>query len=160
MAGGTAAASKGVVVRAAGADETVKLAGSVRGAMSTTTETGGSAAETGGLVRSREDWDGRHWAVIGLALLTGVIHLYVGMLADPGFAPAFYAAGVGWFLGAAVFLTSFWRRWMYLLAAAYAVVQIGFWVLSGFQFLTVGVVDKLAELAFLALVLVLYRDRA
>ena len=127
--------------------------------MATSSETAGGEAMAGGVLRDRSDWDWRHRAVIGLAAVTGVIHLYIGVLADPGFAPAFYAAGVGWFLGAAVFLTSYWRRWMYLLAGLYAVVQILFWVFSGFQFLTIGIVDKVVELAFLALVVVLYRER-
>ena len=113
---------------------------------------------TGTAGHSRAAFDRRHWAAFGLAVLSGVLHLYVGVLAEPGFAPAFYLAGVGWLVGAAVFLTPYWRRWMYLVAGVYAVVQIGLWVASGFQFLEVGVVDKLAELALLVLVVVLYRE--
>ena len=122
--------------------------------MATSSDTAGSGATADGILRDRSDWDWRHRALVGLAVVTGLIHLYLGPIAFAGF----YAAGAGWLLGAAVFLTTYWRRWMYLVAALYAVVQIGLWVASGFQFLQLGAVDKAVELAFIAIAVQLYRE--
>ncbi len=122
--------------------------------MATSSETAGSGATADGILRDRSDWDWRHWAVVAFAVVTGLIHLYLGPIAFAGF----YVAGVGWLLGAAVFLTSFWRRWMYLMAAAYAVVQIALWLVSGTPFLELGVVDKTIEIALIAIAVQLYRE--
>ena len=118
--------------------------------MATTTD----AVPAGGLLRSRDAFDTRQWAVLALAVVTGLVHLYVGLEAGV----PFYVAGVGWLVGAAVYLTSFWRRWMYLVAGLYAVVQIALWLLAGTPFFAIGVVDKVVEVAFLALVVQRYRE--
>ena len=102
---------------------------------------------------------GVHWAAVVLAAVTGAIHLFLGVRVV-NFAPAmgylFVLAGLGFFGGIAVFLSRYWRRELYLVAAGYAVLQILAWLALG-QFNALGYVDKAVQVGFVALVIYLYR---
>lgn len=96
---------------------------------------------------------GLEWVAAGLAVVTGVIHLSLGLTRG---IPQFTAAGVGFLLGVAVFLTRYWRRPFYLVAALYAAVQVVLWVQGGMRLFEIAVVDKAVQVAFVAVVLYLY----
>ncbi|MFO7834320.1 MAG: hypothetical protein R6V31_09780 [Halohasta sp.] len=67
------------------------------------------------------------YVAILLALLTGVIHLVATTRAiemSVVLAVLFVLNGLGFLGGAALYLTRFWRRWLFLAAAVYSLVTI------------------------------------
>jgi len=108
----------------------------------------------GSFVRPLDAHAPLHWAAVALAAVSGVIHVYLGVVEG---IPPFVVAGVGFFVGIAVFLTRFWRRLFYPVAAVFAFVQIALWLAGGMRFFTLGVVDKVVQAAFVVVVLYLYR---
>lgn len=62
-----------------------------------------------------------------MALITGVLHLVASTNAielSVVLAALFILNGIGFLVGAALYLTRFWRRWMFVAAALYAIVTI------------------------------------
>lgn len=106
------------------------------------------------LVRPFDTHATLHWVAVALAGVTGLIHLSLGLA--NGIAP-FVVAGVGFLVGIAVFLSRYWRRWLYLVAAAFALVQVVLWLAAGMRFFAIGVVDKAVQVAFVAVTLYLWR---
>ncbi|WP_255196949.1 DUF7475 family protein [Halorarius litoreus] len=85
-----------------------------------------------------------HWVAIGLALTTGVVHLY--LYVAQGFLP-FLLAGLG-FLGAVVLLVAgVNRRVLYVVGVPFTAVQIVAWVALGMPDFALGVFDKTVEVA-------------
>lgn len=67
------------------------------------------------------------YVAILLALLTGVIHLVATTRAiemSVVLAVLFVLNGLGFLGGATLYLTRFWRRWLFLAAAVYSLVTI------------------------------------
>ena len=67
------------------------------------------------------------YVAILMALITGVIHLVATTRAiemSIVLAVLFVLNGLGFLGGAALYLTRFWRRWLFLVAAVYSVVTI------------------------------------
>lgn len=67
------------------------------------------------------------YVAILMALVTGVIHLVATTRAiemSVVLAVLFVLNGLGFLGGAALYLTRFWRRWLFLVAAAYSLVTI------------------------------------
>ena len=100
-----------------------------------------------------------HWAGIVLAAITGVIHLWLGV----SFAPAalglsFLFAGVV-FLGAIVgVVLDVRRRLLYLLGIPFTAGQIPLWLAANWPDLgTIGIADKVVQVALIAVLVVLYR---
>lgn len=102
---------------------------------------------------ARTDLDGLEWLAVALALATGGVHVYLGVVDD---LFSFVLAGVGFFAGVAVYLTRYWRRWFYPVAAAYAGVQVVLWLAFGMRNFELGVVDKTVQVALVAVALALY----
>jgi hypothetical protein len=102
---------------------------------------------------ARTGLDGPEWLAVALAVATGVVHVYLGVVDD---LLVFVLAGVGFFAGVAVFFTRYWRRWFYLVAAAYAGAQVALWLAFGMRNFELGVVDKTVQVALVAVALVLY----
>lgn len=96
---------------------------------------------------------GLQWLAVVLALATAVVHIYLG--ATRGITP-FLAVGVGFVAGVLVFLTRYWRRSFYLVAALFTVAQVVLWVTGGMRLFEIGVVDKVIQVALVVVVLVLY----
>jgi len=94
------------------------------------------------------------WLAVLLAVVTALIHIYLGV--TEGLTP-FVLAGIGFLLGAVVFLTAYWRRWFYLVAALFAAVQIVLWIVAGMRFFQIGAADKVVQALFVVVVLYLYR---
>jgi uncharacterized membrane protein len=94
------------------------------------------------------------WVAIGLVFVTGVLHVYAGIV--EGRIPV-SLAGVG-FLGAIVlYVVDYRRRLLYLVGILYTVVQIPLWyVANAGSFTTLGYVDKAVQVVLVALLAYLY----
>lgn len=102
-----------------------------------------------------------HWVGIALSAVTGVIHLWLGV----SFAPSplglsFLFAGVV-FLGAiAGIVLDVRRRLLYLLGIPFTAGQIPIWLAVNWPDLgTIGIADKVVQVALIAVLVVLYRRR-
>ncbi|WP_254768202.1 DUF7475 family protein [Salinilacihabitans rarus] len=107
-----------------------------------------------------------HWLAIALAVVTGVVHLVLGVdfLPHP-MGAAFLIAAVGFFGGVALVLVGYRRRLLYLLGVPFTAGQVVLWYLlnrpAGVADLSgAEAVDKVAQLLLIAALTVLYaRDR-
>ena len=94
------------------------------------------------------------WVALGLVFLTGVLHVYAGVVEG---RPPVTLAGVG-FLGAILlYLVDYRRPFLYLVGVVYTAVQIPLWyVAKAGEFTTVGYVDKAVQVVLVALLVYLY----
>lgn len=103
-----------------------------------------------------------HWVAVALAVVTGVIHLVLGVMFFPGAQPvAFLLAGIG-FLGAVVlFLLDYRRRLLYLVGVPFTALQIVLYLWLNQRVdpavSPVEGIDKAAQLLLIVLLVVLYR---
>lgn len=87
-----------------------------------------------------------HTFAIVLAVITGLIHIYMGL----GFeGPKLILAGVGFLAGSGLFLADVKRRWLYGLAIPYTIIQMLLWVEMGLPFVRFGLVDKFVQTLFI-----------
>lgn len=103
-----------------------------------------------------------HWIVVGLAALTGVIHLALGIMFFPGVQPvAFLLAGLGFFGGIFLFLRDYRRQQLYLGGVLFTALQIilYLWLNQRVQptISPIEAIDKTAQVLLIALLIVLYR---
>jgi len=112
-----------------------------------------------------ESLSGLYWVAILAALVTGVIHLYLGVSFFPsGMGISFLLAGLG-FLGAIVLVLIDYRRQLVItIGIPYVIVQIVLWYLLNFAMGpkafpadvgTIGLVDKITQVALLTLLVAL-----
>lgn len=100
-----------------------------------------------------------HWIGILLAAITGLIHLWlgVGFITDP-LGWSFLFAGVAFFLGIVAVLVDYRRRLLYLLGIPFTAVQIPAWyAVNAPNFSPLGIGDKVAQIALIVVLIVLYR---
>ena len=119
------------------------------------TDTTGTAAatRTAGLT-------GLHYLGIALAVVTGVIHLFLGVSFFPEpMGILFLLAGLGFLGGVVLFLLDYRRTLLYLVGAAFTAVQIVAYVPVNLDdlFSPIGVVDKVVQLVLVVVLVVLYR---
>jgi hypothetical protein len=93
------------------------------------------------------------------ALVTAIIHLFLAPRVM-GFSQTmgilFYLNGLGFLGGVLLYLSRYWRRELYLVAAAYALVTIvAFFVMSG-RLTEFSIAAKVAEAVFVAVTAYLY----
>jgi hypothetical protein len=97
-------------------------------------------------------------ALLG-ALASAVIHLFLApsiLAFSQTSGILFYLNGVGWLGGIVVFVSRFWRRELYLVAAVYAIITvIAFFVMSG-DLSGLALPSKAAEIVVAAVSLYLY----
>jgi riboflavin transporter FmnP len=95
-----------------------------------------------------------HWIALLLVLVTGVIHVFAGLV--EGRIPVLLA-GVG-FLGAAgLFLMDYRRTLLYLVGIVYTAVQVPLWyVAKAGEYTPVGFVDKTIQAALIVVLAYLY----
>ena len=101
---------------------------------------------------------GTHYAAMGVAAITGVVHLYLYYAQE--FVP-FLLAGLGFFgaIGLVLVLPRY-RPWLYLAGVPYTLAQMAGWVAAGMPDFALGVADKAVQLVLIALLVVLYlRER-
>jgi hypothetical protein len=109
-----------------------------------------------------------HWLGIVLAAISGVLHLWLGVqFLDAGpMGLSFLVAGVGFLLGIAAVLVAFRPKLTYLLGIPFTGGQIVLWYVFNFaggekafpaEVGAIGAVDKLAQVALIVVLVVLYR---
>ncbi|WP_336023758.1 DUF7475 family protein [Halobellus salinisoli] len=112
-----------------------------------------------GLSLHTESLAGIHWVGIVLAVISGVIHLALGVsfIASP-LGWAFLVAGVGFLGGAIAVLVDYRRSLMYLLGIPFTAGQIVAWyVVNAPDFSPLGFADKAVQLLLIVVLIVLYR---
>jgi hypothetical protein len=112
-----------------------------------------SAFETASLTRL-------HWLGIVLAVITGAVHLYFGVLALNTLQGAsFVLAGVAFFAAVLLLLLDVRRRLLYLVGIPFTGIQVVlYFVLNWPDVLNPGgIADKVVQVALIAVLVVLYR---
>jgi hypothetical protein len=124
-----------------------------------------ATATESGLSLRTESLTALHWAGVILAAVTGVIHVFLGVsfLATVSITSplgwSFLVAGVGFFGGIVALLVDYRRRLVYLLGIPFTAGQIVIWyVLNAPDFGTPGIVDKVVQVLFIVVLVVLYRQ--
>lgn len=98
-----------------------------------------------------------HWLAILLVLVTGVIHVYSGIV--EGRIPV-SLAGVGFIAAIVVFLLDYRRSLLYLVGILYTAVQLPLWyVVKAGEFTTLGYIDKAVQVVLILLLAYLYYTR-
>lgn len=116
------------------------------------------ATESGTSLRT-ESLTTLHWIGVALAVVTGVIHLYlgVGFITSP-LGWGFLVAGVGFLGGVAALLVDYRRRLLYLLGVPFTAGQIvGWYVVNAPDFSALGYFDKVVQVVLIVVLVVLYR---
>ncbi|MFW5918240.1 MAG: DUF7475 family protein [Haloferacaceae archaeon] len=106
-----------------------------------------------------ESLTGVHWLGIGLAAITGLIHLWLGIsfVGEP-MGWSFLFAGVVFFLGIVAVLVDYRRRLLYLLGIPFTAGQIPLWYVANAPDLSpLGIGDKVVQVALIVVLIVLYR---
>lgn len=97
-------------------------------------------------------------AVLG-ALVSAAIHLLLApnvMAFSRTTGILFYLNGLGWIGGVLVFLSRFWRREFYLVAAAYALVTVVAFFALGGDLSGLAIASKVAEIVVAVVAAYLY----
>ena len=122
------------------------------------------ADTAGGLVLQTDSLTTLHWVGVVLALVSGAIHLALGVGFLPSaFGVVFVLAGLGFFGAVALVLLDVRRRLVYLVGVPFTGVQIAIWyqvqvAQEGlFNLGTLDYVDKAAQVVLIAILLVLIR---
>ncbi|UPM42751.1 DUF7475 family protein [Halocatena salina] len=102
-----------------------------------------------------------HWIAIGLSIITGVIHLVLGVMSFPGVLPVtFLLAGMGFFVGIGLLLWGY-RRSLYVIGVPFVAVQIVLYLWinqrSDPAVSPIEGIDKIAQLLLIGVLVVLYR---
>lgn len=112
-----------------------------------------------GLSLATESMTPLHWAGVVLAAITGVLHLGLGVsFGLSAFGISFIVAGLGFLVGAAAVLVDYRRRLVYLLGIPFTLGQVVIWyVVNAPEFSPLGIFDKVVQVAFVVVLVVLYR---
>jgi hypothetical protein len=121
----------------------------------------GMASETTTGSRLRTDsLTGLHWVGIALALLSGVIHLVLGIGGLPSPLGISFLLAAGGFFGAVVLvLLNYRRRLVYLVGVPFVAIQFVLYFVLNWPDVwnPGGIIDKVAQAALIVVLLVLYR---
>lgn len=100
-----------------------------------------------------------HWVGVALAVVTGVLHIVLGVgFLDSPMGWSFLAAGVGFLGGVAALLVDYRRRLLYLLGIPFTAGQIVAWyIVNAPDFSALGYFDKVVQVALIVVLVVLYR---
>ena len=101
-----------------------------------------------------------HYLAAGLAVVTGAVHLLLGLSNLGGsLGPPFVLAGLGFFGGVALFVWGVRRRLLYALGIPFTAVQFVLYFVFNWPNVTspLGLADKAVQLALMAVLFVLYR---
>jgi hypothetical protein len=94
------------------------------------------------------------WVALGLVFLTGIFHLYSGVVESR--IPVLLA-GIGFFGAIVLYLIDYRRRLLYLVGIVYTAVQIPIWyVVKAGEYTTVGFVDKAVQVVLVVLLAYLW----
>lgn len=101
-----------------------------------------------------------HWVGIALAIITGVIHLYFGVLAlDTVQGASFVLAGIAFFVAVLLLLLDFRRRLLYLVGIPFTGIQVVLYFLFNWPDVLSpgGIGDKVVQVSLMIILAVLYR---
>lgn len=104
--------------------------------------------------------DGLHWTAIGLAAITGIVHLY--LYVQQGWLP-FLLAGLGFFGAISLLLVlPGYRKWLYAAGVPYTLAQIVGWYMterpeSFGDISELAIFDKLVQIVLILLLIYLFR---
>ena len=114
---------------------------------------------TPGVALATESLTPLHYLGVALAVVSGVLHLYLGALFAPSpLGVSFLLAGVAFLAGAGAVLVDYRRRLVYLAGVPFTLVQIGAWyVVNAPAFSTLGIGDKVVQTLFVVVLVALYR---
>lgn len=98
-------------------------------------------------------WGWRYWVGVLLSVGIAAVNLYVGYTASE---PPILAVGISFLVGVGLFFTTLWRPVLYLLGVLHVTVLGVIWVLSGLQFLTIGLVNGALSLSLAVIALSLF----
>ena len=101
-----------------------------------------------------------HWVGIVLAAITGVVHLYFGVIAlDTVQGASFVLAGIAFFVAIVLLLLDVRRRLLYLVGIPFTGIQVVlYFYLNWPNVLNPGGIgDKVVQVALIAILVVLYR---
>ncbi|PSP57902.1 hypothetical protein BRC72_08120 [Halobacteriales archaeon QH_7_66_36] len=111
---------------------------------------------------------GLHWVGIVAAVVTGVIHLRLGVgFAPSGLGISFLLAGLGFFGAVGLVLFDYRRRTVYAAGVPFTIVQIVLWYALNFaggpksfpaDVGTLGWVDKIAQVALVVVLVALLQQ--
>lgn len=101
------------------------------------------------------------WVAVGLAVITGVIHLALGVMFFPGTQPiAFLLAGLGFFGAVVLFLRGYHRRLLYLVGIPFVALQVVLYLLINQRadpaISPVEGIDKTVQILLIIVLIVLY----
>lgn len=127
-----------------------------------------SATNTQGTRFATESLGGLYWIGILAALVSGVIHLYLGVSFFPsGMGISFLLAGLG-FLGAiALIVIDYRRRLVVTIGIPYVIAQIVLWYVLNFavgekafpaDVGTIGWIDKITQVVLLVVLVLILRE--
>ena len=101
--------------------------------------------------------------IIVLALITGIIHSYIGISLLPGiFSTYFILMGVGYFVGIILLMTKAKTRWVMAAGILYVIILIALWGELAFKLLgephslalsPLALFDKIVEVILLVLLI-------
>lgn len=101
-----------------------------------------------------------HWIGIVLASITGIVHLYFGILAiDTAQGVSFVLAGVAFFVAILLLLLDVRRRLLYLVGIPFTGIQVVLYFVFNWPDVLSpgGIGDKIVQVALIAILVVLYR---
>lgn len=101
-----------------------------------------------------------HWIGIVLAAITGIVHLYFGVLAlDTLQGASFVLAGIAFFVAIGLLLLDVRRPFLYLAGIPFTGVQVVlYFYLNWPNVLSPGGIgDKVVQVALIAILVILYR---
>jgi len=111
-----------------------------------------------------------HWAGVGLATVTGGVHLWLFVaFAGTALGFSFLVAAAGFFAGIGAVLLDYHRRAVYGLGVPFTLGQIGLWyyvnfVAGSYSFPAdiggPGAIDKAAQVLLLVVLVALYRQES
>lgn len=114
---------------------------------------------TSGFTLATDSMTPLHWAGVGLAVITGILHLGLGAsFGLNGFGISFILAGVAFMIGAAAVLVDYRRRLFYVLGIPFTLGQVVAWyVVNAPSFSPLGLFDKVVQVAFVVVLVLLVR---
>jgi hypothetical protein len=93
------------------------------------------------------------WFAVGLVVITGVIHVYAGII--EGRIPV-ALAGVGYAGALVLFLLDYRRRLLYAIGIPYTAVQIPIWIVAKSEYGAIDYVDKTVQVVLILVLAALY----
>jgi hypothetical protein len=98
-----------------------------------------------------------HWLAVALVVITGVIHVYAGIVEG---RPPVTLAGVGYAGALVLFFLNYRRRFLYAIGIPYTAIQIPLWIVAKSEYATIDYVDKAVQVVLILVLAYLYVNAA